>query len=85
MAEDRRRTHGRAEETAPEDGDYGFGRSRPLTQEEQDRLAREQGRLIGEGKTRKGHIVLRTRRRRTIVIGVLVGILGLAIVLIALA
>ena len=85
MAEDRRRTERRAEETPPDDADYGFGRSRPLTREEQARLAREQGKLIGEGKTRKGHIVLRTRRRRTIFIGGLVGILGLAIVLIAMA
>jgi hypothetical protein len=68
---------------APDDANYGFGRSRPLNPEEKQRLAREQGEAIASGRARKGHIVLNTPMRRAIFIGGLVGIvvlvLGLAI------
>ncbi|HET7410225.1 MAG TPA: hypothetical protein VFJ13_08475, partial [Paracoccaceae bacterium] len=43
---------------APDETNYGFGRSRPLTSEEKNRLAREQGEAIASGRASKGHIVL---------------------------
>lgn len=63
-----------------EDEDYGFGRSRPLSAEEQQRLAREQGELIASGRSRKGEIILRTPLRRAIFIGGLVGIVLLVLI-----
>ncbi len=66
---------------APEETNYGFGRSRPLNPEEKDRLAHEQGEAISSGRARKGHIVLRTPLRRAIFIGGLLGIVVLALAL----
>ncbi len=66
---------------APGETSYGFGRSRPLTAEEQRRLAREQGEAIASGRARKGHIVLNTPLRRAIFIGGLLGLVVLALVL----
>ncbi len=62
------------------DEDPGFGRSRPLTAEEQERLARQQGELIASGRARKGQIVLNTPARRAVFIGGLVGIVLLALI-----
>jgi hypothetical protein len=77
------RIAGRTPEAATADeGDYGFGRSRPLTPEEQRRLAREQGGAIASGRARGAHIVLNTPRRRAIFIG---GLLGLVVLGLALA
>lgn len=70
---------------AAEDKDHGFGRSRPLTAEEQARLAKEQGELIASGRARKGHIVLRTPARRAVFIGGLVGIVVLVLIVTAAA
>ena len=66
---------------APDETNYGFGRSRPLTSDEKHRLAREQGEAIASGRARKGHIVLRTPLRRAIFIGGLLGIVVLALAL----
>ncbi len=66
---------------APDETNYGFGRSRPLTAEEQQRLAREQGEAIASGRARKGHIVLNTPLRRAIFIAGLLGIVVLALAL----
>lgn len=65
---------------APDETSYGFGRSRPLSPEEQNRLAREQGAAIESGRARKGHIVLNTPLRRAVFIGGLVGIVVLGLV-----
>ena len=59
--------------------DPGFGRSRPLPAEEQERLAREQGELIASGRSRKGQIVLNTPARRAVFVGGLVGIVLLVL------
>jgi hypothetical protein len=66
---------------APEETNYGFGRSRPLSPDEKRRLAREQGEAIASGRARKGHIVLNTPTRRAIFIGGLVGIVILVLAL----
>ena len=65
---------------APDETNYGFGRSRPLDPDEQRRLAREQGEAIASGRARKGQIVLDTPLRRAIFIGGLIGLIVLAIV-----
>lgn len=59
---------------------YGRGRSRPLTPEESQALAREQGRLIGSGKASKGQVILNTPLRRVIFIIGLAGIVILGLV-----
>ena len=64
---------------APDETNYGFGRSRPLSSEEKQRLAREQGEAISSGRARKGHIVLNTPLRRAIFIGGLLGIVVLVL------
>jgi hypothetical protein len=64
---------------APDETNYGFGRSRPLTPDEKQRLAREQGEAISSGRARKGHIVLNTPMRRAVFIGGLVGIVVLVL------
>lgn len=66
---------------APDETNYGFGRSRPLTETEKRDLAREQGEAIASGRARKGHIVLRTPLRRAIFIGGLIGIIVLGLIL----
>ena len=57
----------------------GFGRSRSLSRDEQQRLARQQGELISSGRARKGRIVLNTPARRAVFVGGLVGIFVLAL------
>ena len=66
----------------PDDRNHGFGRSRPLSPEEAQRLAREQGEAIASGRARKGHIVLTTPMRRAIFIG---GLVGMVVLVLALA
>ena len=75
-------TDDRNAEPTPDPGERGpgFGRSRPLTAAERERIAREQGELIASGRARKGYIVLRTPMRRAIFIGGLVGIVLLVLV-----
>lgn len=65
---------------APDETKHGFGRSRPLTDEEKARLARQQGEAISSGRASKGYIVLRTPLRRAIFIGGLVGIVVLSLI-----
>lgn len=65
---------------APDETNYGRGRSRPPTEDEKRRLAREQGESIASGRASKGFIVLRTPLRRAIFIGGLLGILVLALI-----
>lgn len=60
--------------------DHGFGRSTPLSPEEQERAAREQGERIADGRARQGHIVLRTPLRRAIFAAGLIGILVFAVI-----
>lgn len=59
---------------------YGRGRSRPLTPQENEALAREQGKLIGSGKASKGQVILNTPLRRAIFIVGLAGIVILALI-----
>ena len=65
---------------APDETNYGIGRSRPLTEEEKGRLAREQAEAIASGRARKGYIVLRTPLRRAIFIGGLLAIIVLGLI-----
>ena len=65
---------------APDETSHGFGRSRPLTEDEKRELAREQGQAIASGRARKGYIVLRTPLRRAIFIGGLLAIVALALI-----
>lgn len=67
---------------APDETNYGFGRSRPLSADEKQRLAREQGEAISSGRARKGYIVLNTPLRRAIFIG---GLIGIVVLMLALA
>jgi hypothetical protein len=66
----------------PGETNHGFGRSRPLSPDEKQQLAREQGDAISSGRARKGHVVLDTPTRRAIFIG---GLLGIVILVLALA
>ena len=68
---------------APDETAYGAGRSRPLTEEEKRRLAREQGEAIASGRASKGYVVLRTPLRRAIFIGGLVAAIVLTLILVA--
>ena len=78
-AETERAKERQAGPDAPDETNYGFGRSRPLTPEEKERLAREQGEAIASGRARKGHIVLNTPLRRAVFVGGLVGIVVLVL------
>lgn len=66
---------------APDETKHGFGRSRPLTEDQKRVLAREQGEAIASGRASKGHVVLRTPLRRAIFIGGLLGIVALGLII----
>src|SRR5690625_2639646 len=55
-------------ETLSDEELYGRGRSRPLTPQEDEALARQQGELIRSGKASKGLVILNTPLRRAIFI-----------------
>ena len=80
-AETERAEERRPRPDAPEETAYGFGRSRPLTDDEKRRLAREQGEAIASGRARKGYVVLRTPLRRAIFIGGLLALVVLGLIL----
>ena len=65
---------------APDESNYGFGRSRPLDPDEARALAREHGEAIASGRATKGYIVLRTPLRRAIFIAGLVGIIVIGLI-----
>lgn len=65
---------------APGVGERATGtRRQHLAPDEAERIARQQGRLIESGRSRKGFIVLRTPARIAIFVGGLVLLIALAI------